>query len=187
MLLKKHFEVKKHHHHRHESIPGVCISVIEDSEVKYEFLTAIWKYKEMQGVSGEQQTNYELSQEEEDWFKREVNTAAMKVKSKMGNFAIKDIGMVETNELNTDKEAHNFAYRVEPGWQSNAEIITSHIHNYIVNYVLWRWWINSGFTERANTYAAIADDWLREMYSELNSYDIEREFLYRYAFRTRND
>lgn len=126
------------------------------SEIEYDVDFETWKVADVSQLRGKDAKANVTSEETGDWMFRQVENALAEVRGALLAFSPRVESRAVTDEVPDDREwVINLI--MEPGWRGDARTLSSHIHRFVSDSVLYAWYRMTD-PQRAVIYASQMDD-----------------------------
>lgn len=175
----KRFYLHRPDEHRHFSKRPMgkgfeCVVKLLRAEIEYDIKYSLWKRAQMLNIQGENARNYEITEDDEDWMIRQIETAAYIIRNKL-SWALREDNKsrLSSDEILENPKEWNFVFIFDKGWIGSVNSIMNALHNYVVNFVLSEW-CKIGLPDVWALYSSTSDDYLNMAYNEMDNYIIDK-------------
>lgn len=151
----------------------VCVVKLRREEVLYDVDFISWKLAKCRvAESEEERAERQTDEESYDWIGRQIETAFDEVKSKIRAYVARIKSRVSSNSKDGNIDEWNLELIMEHGWRGEPKQLCTYMHNYVVSYVLAKWFGITLPSEVAN-YVQEYNYWMDKIVSEARNTQVK--------------
>lgn len=151
----------------------VCVVKLRREEVLYDVDFISWKLAKCRvAESEEERAERQTDEESYDWIGRQIETAFDEVKSKIRAYVTRIKSRVSSNSKDGNIDEWNLELIMEHGWRGEPKQLCTYMHNYVVAYVLAKWFGITLPSEAAN-YVQEYNYWMDKIVSEARNTQVK--------------
>lgn len=151
----------------------VCVVKLHREEVLYDVDFISWKLAKCRvAESEEERAERQTDEESYDWIGRQIETAFDEVKSKIRAYVTRIKSRVSSNSKDGNIDEWNLELIMEHGWRGEPKQLCTYMHNYVVAYVLAKWFGITLPSEAAN-YVQEYNYWMDKIVSEARNTQVK--------------
>lgn len=151
----------------------VCVIKLRREEIQYDVDFISWKLANCRVADSEKERSERQTDEESrDWIGRQIETAFDTVISKIRAYVAGIKSRVSSNSKDGNVDEWNLELVMEPGWRGEPKQLCTYMHNYVVAYVLAKWFGITLPSEAAN-YVQEYSDWMDKIVSEARNVQVK--------------
>lgn len=151
----------------------VCVVKLRREEIQYDVDFISWKLAKCRvAESEEERAERQTDEESYDWIGRQIETAFDEVKSKIRAYVTRIKSRVSSNSKDGNIDEWNLELIMEHGWRGEPKQLCTYMHNYVVAYVLAKWFGITLPSEAAN-YVQEYNYWMDKIVSEARNTQVK--------------
>lgn len=136
---------------------------IKTSDILYDVDYTTWKVAKCRIAEPQAQSEAQTDNDNMRWFRRQYETALNYIKGRLRVYVVP----------NDDPNTIEFKFN---NWKGDINALSTYIHRFIVDYILFEWFKMTIPTE-AQTYLTSANAWEEKMMNEARSEDVSNVFF----------